>query len=149
MQTMASNASISAKKNTSGVHCIAPGCVNHYYSNKEVHYHRIPSSKASERKWLHVLKRKEVPDRKFARVCSMHFMDSDYEYKSYFDTNGQFVRTKSSYLKPTAYPTVLDFSSYSHKAADCPTPGNTALADSRSQRRARRELFQLHSQVGC
>ena len=105
---MASNASLQAKKNTTGVHCIAPGCVNHYYSTKDINYHRLPSKKGNT----------STTRIMFTRVV--------------LTKRGLFESVKTTELKKTACPTpraeLIDFSTYNHLEFDCRTPTNAPLA---------------------
>lgn len=135
--TMASYAPTTSKKNRSGVHCIAPGCTNHFYNKTTVQYHRLPSNKALLTEWLQVLKLKNV-NNSCARVCSEHFVDSDYVRKGSFNSDGAFHSLKTTNLNKTAVPSIVDFSEYDHTLTDCPTPKNDKLAEARSERRERR-----------
>ena len=103
---------------------MAPGCAHSFYRNPGVSFHRLPASEFRLRQWLQAMKRKDVPDTKFARVCGDHFEDSDYSYKGSFNTDGSFENKKTNQLKNGACPSVFDFSSYTHKGGlmtDCPS----------------------------
>uniref|UniRef100_A0A665VU30 THAP-type domain-containing protein n=1 Tax=Echeneis naucrates TaxID=173247 RepID=A0A665VU30_ECHNA len=84
--------------------CIVPGCSNAYYrvkvSGKVVHFHQLPMTKPEVlRRWLAALKRKDPPVGPGRRVCSDHFIPSNYRI--------------TNRLKPDAVPSVFDFSGYS------------------------------------
>lgn len=117
-----------------------PGCTNYYYSNKDVHYHWLPLVDADRlRKWLQVLKRNNLPDTAFARVCSDHFIDSDYEFKGMF-RDGAYSRQQTSNLTAVACcPSKLNLTSYSLSMTHRPTSSNTNLDREREFRRRKRE----------
>ena len=126
-------------KPKTGVHCMAPGCVNWYYKCKDKKFHRLPKQESRRKHWLQILKLACPPAAGSARVCSDHFTDDDYVKKDFVDENGARSKLKTSNLVKDAVPSVIDFSGYSHTTTDCsattPTPG----ADSREMRRKRRE----------
>lgn len=131
----------------SGIHCVAPGCTNFYYKTRDkgVHYHRLPTDRARQKQWLHVLKRKYMPDTRFARICSEHFLSKDYVHK-YEYSNGQFQYMKTSELNDSAVPSQFDFSSYDAKNYDCTTASqttDTVTASDRLQRRRRRDAMKV------
>lgn len=127
------------KLKTGGMHCIAPGCSNFYYKNKSVAYHRFPTNGSRLKKWMQVLKRKEFPAMEYARVCSDHFLDSDYAWKGTF-VGGIFQKMKSKELLPTAFPSKIDFSGYNPKYTDCPTDNCTTDTARASRLKRRKEL---------
>ena len=52
--------------------CSAPGCTNRSEDNKNISFHHLPSkSEEVKKKWLHNLKRKNIPETLF--LCSEHF----------------------------------------------------------------------------
>uniref|UniRef100_A0A8K9XDG8 THAP domain-containing protein 1 n=1 Tax=Oncorhynchus mykiss TaxID=8022 RepID=A0A8K9XDG8_ONCMY len=66
-------------RNNSNMNCIAPGCMNWLQinpSDPSVNYHRLPKDRQFLKKWLHVLKRKDVPARA-SRICRQHFSEAD------------------------------------------------------------------------
>ena len=117
---------------------MAPGCVNTFYRNVRVHYHRLPvSNPAQLKQWLQVMKRKECPDLKYARVCSEHFTDEDYVFKGSFAADGSFNYTKTSDLKKGVCPSRFDFSAYDVAASDRSST-SSSLSQERLVRRQRR-----------
>ena len=81
--------------------CSAPGCTNRSADNKNISFHRPPSkSKEVKKKWLHNLKRKNIPETIF--ICSEHFE------RHYFkrDLRAELMETKPrNELKDDAVPT--------------------------------------------
>ena len=61
------------------------------------------------------------PKLSYVRLCSKHFLDSDYEFKGSFDASGAFRSERTWILKPTAIPSLFGFSSYSKGNTDAPT----------------------------
>ena len=51
--------------------CSAPGCTNRSSNKKNLSFHRIPKNDDLKKKWLHNLKRQNIPATIF--VCSEHF----------------------------------------------------------------------------
>ena len=110
------------KRLKTGVHCIAPGCTNHYYLTPHVSYHRLPVSEPGRLKqWLLAVKRKQVPDVKLSRLSSEHFEDADYLYKEAFISEEIFYQQKTNILKCDACPTKFNFSMYAPSTTDCPS----------------------------
>ena len=77
--TMASFVSRSRKRPRTGINCIAPGCTNYYGKDNTVHYHRVPADRIQAQEWLNKLKLARPPRLEYARVCSNHFSDDQYE----------------------------------------------------------------------
>ncbi|KAK6304743.1 hypothetical protein J4Q44_G00253290 [Coregonus suidteri] len=88
------------------MNCIASGCMNWLQKNPSVSCHRLPKDPQRLKKWIHVLKRKEVPARA-SRVCRQHFVETDFAMKGTFDAaNGSFRMERShSSLVTIATPT--------------------------------------------
>ncbi len=126
-----------------GIHCIAPGCTNYYYNKvKGVHYHRLPlKNRSLLKKWLQMLKRADPPVNAHSRVCSKHFLQSDYIPGGKFAESGEYLSVLTSRLKPDAFPSVFDFTGYSSGKTDCPsqrTPKSSARLDRLSNRNSRK-----------
>ncbi|KAJ8271055.1 hypothetical protein GJAV_G00122250 [Gymnothorax javanicus] len=137
MDNTTSNAPVLLKiKRQVGMHCIAPGCQNYFYNNKErVHYHRLPLRNASLlSKWLQKLKRADPPVNSYSRVCSDHFLDTDYVFTGCFLETGEYKSIKSSKLVDNAAPTVFDFSNYSTGNTDRPSKEVCELTRLREER---------------
>ena len=129
-------------KAPTGTHCIAPGCTQFYYKSPGKHFHRLPVNKPQLlRQWLQRLKRQDPPESKYARVCSDHFLDTDYKTKGIITNDGGFCFEKTNILKENAVPTVFDFSMY-EKSTDAPTTASKATSASSTARRKRREARQ-------
>ncbi len=120
------------------INCMAPGCTNYKSKTDEnVHYHRVP--KDNEKlcnEWINKMKLANPPKLQYARVCSAHFTDEDYELKGSFE-DGRFVQKKSSKLIANAVPLLFDFSGYQIGATDAPS-FSTPSPSARSQRQSRR-----------
>jgi len=141
---MASSTSVLRSKNVKGVHCVAPGCTNFYYRDAlNVSFHRLPSDKQQLKRWLQSLKRKNMPNLHYGRVCSEHFVEEDFVQKGRFKDDESFEMARTNVLKHTACPSIFNFSSYDHTKTDCPTPRNPLLVSRRAQRRTRREATQV------
>lgn len=139
---MASNASTPPTKQgprQTGIHCIGPGCHNYFYNKKKkVHYHRLPlKNPVLLKQWLQKMKRSDPPVNTYARVCSEHFLDSDYVYVGSFDDSGAYKSIKSANLKDGAVP-FFDFSSYSTGNTDCPSKSTSEVSRQRSDRLMKR-----------
>ena len=141
----------SKKTKRSGVPCMAPGCTNYYYANSSVHYHRLPLNDAARLKqWLQVMKLKAVPDVRFSRVCSCHFLDTDYVFKGKFNCDGSYFREKTNQLTDTACPSQIDFSCYCIQGTDRPTaPVSNSTLSGRSHRVQRRNERQVCNHSFC
>jgi len=150
---MASNTLVLGSKTTSsGVHCVAPGCTNYFYKDALTHlnvsFHRFPSDKQQLKRWLQSLKRTNMPNLQYGRVCSDHFMEEDFVTKGRFKDDGSFEMARTNVLKHTACPSIFNFfSSYDHTKTDCPTPRNPLLVGQRAQRRRSREAAQVRRSV--
>lgn len=127
---------LTRKKKHAGVHCMAPGCANVYYSKPGVSYHRLPSKGSRVTEWLQAMKRKDWPNIQYARVCSDHFTDEDYMYKTVKSDDGTLKQIKTSKLTEKACPSRFDFSSYNVNCTDIST--TTVNVDSDRQVRYKR-----------
>ena len=106
---------VKSKQNRSGMHCIAPGCTNHFYKKQEkVHYHRLPvANKELLRKWLQKMKRANPPVNCNSCVCSNHFLPEDYVLTEYFNELGEYREQGTNRLMPEAVLSVFEFFQYS------------------------------------
>ena len=97
------------------------------------------------KKWLQVMKRKVVPSTKFSRVCSEHFVESDYVKKGCFGPDGCFTMIKTTHLTDTACPSQFDFSQYDLSNTDCPSTSSAVSSHTseRALRRKRRNASQV------
>ena len=93
--------------------CCAPGCNTGYNNTKAVGVtmHKFPSSPVMRKKWINAIHRENFTPGQTARVCSLHFHESDFiRYRS--DSNSRRVKSKISalakaYLKKEAIPSVF------------------------------------------
>ena len=131
------------KRNTAtGMHCMAPGCTNNRKNNTQVHYHRLPlSNKPLLKQWMAKMKLANPPKLSFARLCGQHFTPDDYQTKGHFDDCGRYHQLQTANLKPTAVPTLFDFSGYSHGLTDAPSTSTRQLSG-----RSRRLTARHHKQ---
>lgn len=93
--------------------CAAPGCKTGYDNviPDGVSLHNFPSDQNNFQKWLNALRRKDYSPGKSAKICSLHFHNSDF-CTEYTDTN---VTRKRAYgqqrkrrkLKDGAVPSVF------------------------------------------
>lgn len=136
-----------------GSYCIAPGCSNELYrtkaSGRDVRYHRLPLKRQQDLvKWLGALKRASPPTAPGFRVCSDHFLPSDYEETCQFDSSGTLVRFRTNRLKSEATPSVFDFSGYSIGQTDRPSQVPTIAANSHKERALKRASQAEEREVG-
>lgn len=68
--------------------CCVPQCTAYYKKNKDLKYHQFPTSKHMRQKWIHAIKSNKNPS-KHSKVCSKHFVDSDYNITSMGKLNCQ------------------------------------------------------------
>lgn len=130
------------RNRSTGMHCMAPGCSNNHCNNPELHYHRLPLGNQSLlNEWLAKMKLARPPKLQYARVCSQHFTADDYQVKGQFADSGRYYQEQTSKLKPTAVPTVFDFSQYSRGTTDAPSTSPSAASA-----RSRRHLARQHQQ---
>ena len=81
-----------AGKAPTGVHCIAPGCRQYYYKCPSKHFQRVPKDKPQLLgQWLQRMKLKDPPKQEYARVCSDHFTDDDYQTTGTVTGTGEIV----------------------------------------------------------
>ena len=126
------------KERSGGLHCIAPGCINYFYNNSCVRYHRLlVNHEATMRAWLHNLKRTNPPTHANARVCSNHFVESDYIKVGKFDEEGRFAMIPSKNLCKEAVPIVFNFETYNISATDAPSTSKI-MSEERLNRLIRR-----------
>ena len=110
------------KERSGGLHCIAPECINYFYKNSYVRYHRLSVSlKSRMRAWLLNLKRKNPPTHANARVCSNYFVKSDYINVGKFDEEVRFAMMPSKNLRTEAVLTAFNFETYNISATDAPS----------------------------
>ena len=91
--------------------CSAPGCTNCSEDNKNISFHRLPSkSEEVNKKWLHNLKRKNIPERVF--ICSEHFEPHCFKR----DLRAELMGTKArNELKDDAVPALFQHSQCSSR----------------------------------
>ena len=128
------------KERSGGLHCIAPGYTNYFYNNSCVRYNRLPvNHKARMRAWLHNLKRKNPQTQANVRVCSNHFVASDYIKVGKFDEEGRLAMMPSKTLCKEAVPTIFNFETYNTSATDAPSTSKIMLAERLNRLIRRRE----------
>ncbi|XP_060860275.1 THAP domain-containing protein 1-like [Metopolophium dirhodum] len=95
------------------VSCVAYGCTNRYKSGQNIHFFRFPLNNENvNQKWIIALRRKNCIPSQWSRICSIHFIDSDYEIRP---------GTTKPCLKIDAVPSNFpSFPSYLQKPAKCP-----------------------------
>ena len=88
----------------------APGCTNRSEGNKNISFHRLPSKSEEVKKWLHNLKRKNIPETVF--ICSEHFESHCFKC----DLRPELMETKPrNELKDDAVPTLFQCSQCSSR----------------------------------
>ncbi|XP_060873993.1 THAP domain-containing protein 5-like [Metopolophium dirhodum] len=95
------------------VSCVAYGCTNRYKSGQNIHFFRFPLNNENvNQKWIIALRRKNFIPSQWSRICSIHFIDNDYEIRP---------GTTKPCLKIDAVPSNFpSFPSYLQKPAKCP-----------------------------
>ena len=91
--------------------CSAPVCTNRPEDNKNISFHRLPSkSEEVKKKWLHNLKRKNIPETVF--ICSEHFEPHCFKH----DLRAELMGTKPrNELKDDGVPTLFQHSQCSSR----------------------------------
>lgn len=56
-------------------------CTTKFLPASSVKFHYLPKDKKMKKLWVHALKFKKQPS-KYTRVCSNHFLESDYNITS-------------------------------------------------------------------
>ena len=85
--------------------CSAPGCTNRSEDNKNISFHRLPSkSEEVKKKWLHNLKRKNIPETVF--ICSEHFEPHCFKR----DLRAELMGKPKNELEDDAAPTLFQHS---------------------------------------
>ncbi|KAK7576198.1 hypothetical protein V9T40_012484 [Parthenolecanium corni] len=85
--------------------CCAYGCSACSDINKDVMFHQFPDAKKDKErylKWFHAIKRKNFKPSKATKLCSLHFLPSDY-------TQSVSVIGGAPRLKKDAVPSVFNF----------------------------------------
>ena len=116
------------KTRPTGAHCLAPGCTNSRRNNKRLLYQHLPlADKLPLDAWMAC--RDEVCQtiiwswNKLECAVTMHFTIQDYESSD----SGRLVMQQTSPLKPTAVPTLFDFSGCSKGNGDAPSRSTPRL----------------------
>ncbi|XP_035219594.1 THAP domain-containing protein 1 B-like [Stegodyphus dumicola] len=86
------------------VSCAVATCSNTYHNTKtSVVFHRFPCKNIQlTKEWLHRCRRADIVNTKSARICSIHFTESDYEDDM---KNRLLGLPTKKILKSTAIPT--------------------------------------------
>ncbi|KAJ8968806.1 hypothetical protein NQ317_009569 [Molorchus minor] len=80
--------------------CLVPSCTSVGKSEGDIKFYQIPKEKKLREKWLRAIKRSENELSKRPKVCSKHFVDSDYTVtKLNYSMSGEW-----KVLKPNAIP---------------------------------------------
>ena len=60
--------------------CAVSGCTNHTRKSKEsgISFHRFPADEITRKQWLHACKRADNFCISNARICSVHFAETDF-----------------------------------------------------------------------
>ena len=115
--------------------CAAPGCRTGYDNviPEGVSMHNFPLNVDLQKKWINAIRREEYIPGQPAKICSLHFHDSDF-VQQYTDTN---VTRKRSYgqqrirrkLKDDAVPSVFpNLPSYLSSPPNIPRPTSSSSA---------------------
>ncbi|CAG7731614.1 unnamed protein product, partial [Allacma fusca] len=83
--------------------CCAFNCSKSSDTNPELIFHSFPNAekdKERRQKWIHAIRRKNWQPGKYTRLCSEHFLASDYDPP---------VVCGKLRLKSTAIPSVFDY----------------------------------------
>ena len=85
--------------------CAVFGCDAAYRRSEAVIYHRFPSDNEERRKWVSLCMRKNI-NAANARICSLHFRQTDYERNLRYELLGLPVPRNQMQLKPGTLPTL-------------------------------------------
>ena len=95
---------------TKMTNCGAPNCTNRSGVKEGLSFHRIPKKVEIQKKWLHNLKRKNIPENIF--ICSDHFEPNCFKR----DLRAELMNTTpKKELVEDAVPTKFDHASISRK----------------------------------
>lgn len=120
--------------------CAAPGC-NTGYNNvipEGVSLHNFPKDESLLKRWIAAIRRQDYTPGKTAKVCSLHFHESDF-VQIYTDTNVTRKRTygeqrRRRKLKDDAVPSVFpNLPSYLSSPPNVPR-SSSAMSESRLER---------------
>ena len=83
--------------------CCVYNCTNRVLKNSGLSFYSFPINKDIQKKWISRTWRKKFKPSKYSKVCSVHFLDSDYKEGP---GHGNVSR-KYRILKPEAIPSVF------------------------------------------
>jgi len=143
-----------------GFKCSVSGCKSGYDSqttDENVTFHTYPTNPEMRQKWIRANPRKDFLPTKHSRVCSLHFLPSDFTYVR-SDTNKNRLKTVSQKLqrrrlKDDSVPSEFtNVPRYLSKLARTPRSTKKATSGSRRQQAARKlqdleECFQASDDV--
>ena len=119
--------------------CAAPGCKTGYGNivPEGVSLHSFPQDQELRKKWINAIKRKDYTPGASAKICSLHFPDSDF-IQEHTDSNvtrkrkyGQRIRKK---LKESVVPSIFpNLPSYMSKPPNISRP-STSTSTSRLEK---------------
>ena len=97
--------------------CAAYGCSNNSGKGTLVTFHRFPNDKALRDKWSSAMKRKGFQPTLHSKVCSTHFMPTDFEL---LGNDGKPLKLKR--LKRDAVPSIFTSGLPDHLQAPAKKP---------------------------
>ena len=88
------------------VNCCVPECTNYSSKTKDqgITYHEIPSEATTQKAWIERIRRQNLPSLKNCYVCSTHFANDCFEFRTQLTGETSFRR-----LKESAVPSIFAF----------------------------------------
>lgn len=124
--------------------CAIASCTNHGRQGSKlgINFHTFPKNNETKQKWINACKRADSFSVDNARVCSIHFADSDYER----DLKSELLNLPPKRkLKPDAVPTLhLPSSSVDLRGSNEPNNEREIRAQKRSYRKEVEEILQVN-----
>ena len=91
------------------VYCIASGCTSDSCRNTGFHFFSFPKVEKLQKVWVDKLQRKNYVWKSTHRICSAHFVESDYERSPVAMASLGYKYKVQPRLKDSAVPSVFSY----------------------------------------
>ena len=86
--------------------CAVFGCFSDKRKNRDLIFHKFPKDSDTNKKWIHLCKRKDPINVENARICGLYFEADVYERNMMYELLGKLVPQNKIKMKKGSVPTL-------------------------------------------